>query len=223
MELIFKGEVYEALPDNGGLIFSYFDGHTPEGDLMISFKMLGTETKEPADVHRDVYKLSKFGANYAKILKHCQNYVTAKAVHLNEGKVFVVNTDGTALLFDGDGEPVWQGILKYKNRIPADITVASDGLWGTFPDLDCLVRFNAATMRNELRLGKKGELFNAPKGIFAEGDCLYVSSFEGKKVLKVNLKTYEITELYKFSEEVYSYFRLHDREFALLKSGIYEI
>lgn len=223
MKAVFKGEVYEAIPDLNGLLFSHLEGYTPDGDIMLSFKMFTYDNNTISVVHKDVYKLAKFGANYAKILNHCNNYVTARSILLSEGKVFLVNTDGTSLLFDGDGEIMWTGSLKYKNRVPSSIDVSGDGLWGTFSDFDCIVRFNAKTMREELRLGKKGEIFEGPKGVFAEGNTLYISSFAGKKVLKAELPTYEVTELYRFNESVYSYVRGKNREFVLLESGLYEI
>ncbi|MBR3144878.1 MAG: hypothetical protein IKF53_03180 [Clostridia bacterium] len=223
MKLIMKGEIYEIIADSSGLLFSYFDGYDEEGNLTASFKMISRDNTEPTVIHKDIYKLSKYGANYTKILKHCPNYILAKGVLLSDGKDFIVNSDGTAILFDGEGEIMWTGTLKYKNRVPDDIALTPEGLWGTFSDFDAVVRFNAASMREELRIGKKGQILNTPKGIFAEQGALYVASHDSKKVIRIDLPGYKTTELYTFSEPVYSYVKVQNKEYVLLESGLYEI
>ena len=223
MKLIMKGEIYEIIADSSGLLFSYFDGYDLEGNLTASFKMISRENTEPTVIHKDIYKLSKYGANYTKILKYCPNYILAKGVLLTDGKAFLVNPDGTAILFDGDGEVMWTGSLKYKNRVPNGITLTAEGLWGTFAEFDAVVRFNATSMREELRIGKKGQVFSSPRGIFAEDNALYIASHDSNKVIKIDLPGYNATELYTFSEPVYSYVKVKEKEYVLLESGLYEI
>ena len=225
MKTVMPGEIYEVLPDTNSIIFTQFGGVSEDDNnkMWLVYNMFTFENNIITKVNGDVYKYLKFGANCEKITKRCGKYAECHALLLNEGKVFTVDVDGSAILFDGDGEVMWTGQLKYKNKAPNAVAVCGDGLWGVFSDFDCLVRFNATTMREELRLGKKGDIFNCPRGVFAEGNSLYVASRGGKRVIRVDLRDYSVTELYRFKEPVYSYVRARDREFVVTKSGLYEL
>lgn len=223
MKTLFKGEVYEAIPENNSMVFSFNKDLTDSGDIFLDFKIYTYDNADISPAPKNVYLLSKFGASYKKIIKGIENYITVKSILLPEGKVFLLDTAGNASLYDGKGELMWKGILKYRSKVPHTITVAKDGLWGSFPELDAIVRFNASTMRSELRLGKKGDLFDCPKGIFAEDKYLYVCSFGSKKVIRVDLDTYKTEDIYGFTEPLYQYKKSGKREFVNLESGLYEI
>ena len=223
MKQIFSGEVFEAIPGSSGMVFSYRRGNTEDGDVILGFKMLNFESGAVDDVAKNVYLLAKFGTNYSAVLRHCTNYVTAKALMLSEGKVFLLNLDGSAYLIDGDGEPLWSGQLKYKGRVPGTLAIHNNSLWGTFYDLDALVRFNLSTLRDEIRIGKKGGMLQNPKGLFIEDNTAYVCSYTGNKTVKIDLSLFTAETLYTFNMPISSYIRAKNREYALLKSGLYEL
>ena len=45
---------------------------------------------------------------------------------LPNGKVFLLETDGSAILVDNDGTPVWTGSLTYRSSNPADIVLYNE-------------------------------------------------------------------------------------------------
>ena len=87
------------------------------------------------------------------------------------------------------------------------------------------MRLDAASMREELRIGNKnGENgFNSPTGIFAENEDLFVSNRDSHQIWKINTKTYEASEYMTFEEPVYAYCKCRGREVVLLESGIYDV
>ena len=244
MKRLHKGETFEVLPEANGMVFAFPKAQKEEIPEEKPFRKKAekeqkTEPAEPKTtvyyryynyitaksevVKWDIFQLVKYGANYSKIVSKLSNYVLARSVLLPDGKVFTVEEDGKALLFDANGDVVWTGTMKYKNKAPYSVVLSSNGLWGSFPELDALVRFNPTTMRSELRLGKKGDLFNAPRGLYAEDKFLFVASSGGNKIIKVDTETFETEDIYGFNEPVFSYKKTKIGEVVLLSSGLYEI
>ena len=78
MKKIFEGEVYDVLPLNNGIIFSYCKESTEE-NVTVSYKMISFEDGRITDIAKNIYLLTKFGNNYKAIISHCGNYITTKS------------------------------------------------------------------------------------------------------------------------------------------------
>jgi hypothetical protein len=76
-------------------------------------------------------------------------------------------------------------------------------------------------MREELRIGGTNSPFDKPTDIFIDDDTAFISNSGSNKIIKVNLNSYSVREYKEFSEAVYAYRKVKDREFVLLESGIY--
>lgn len=220
MKRIFAGEVYEAVPQPNGIVFSYCKDVT-DSHVLVSYKMISFDTGKMTDVAKNIYQLSKFGSNYRTIAVGCQNYVTAKALILPNGKVFVAEDDGKAMLFDNGGATLWTGEIKYRGVSPSDVAIYKNTLWACYSEANVLLRFNLMTMREELRIGGAKSPFNAPHDLFIDGDNAIVSNTGSNKLLTVNLNSYTVLDYKEFSEAVYSYMRIKDYCFVLMKSGLY--
>lgn len=86
-----------------------------------------------------------------------------------------------------------------------------------------MLRYSLSTMREELRIGGKTSPFNKPRSLFLEGDDAYVCNVGSKKIVKVNLTDYTVSEFLEFPEEVYQYVKSDIYGFVILKSGLYMI
>ena len=84
-----------------------------------------------------------------------------------------------------------------------------------------LLRFNIASMREELRIGGNISPLNAPTDIFIDGDYAVITSSGDKKLIKINLNSYAVKDFKEFEEPVYSYKKVKDFELCLCKSGLY--
>lgn len=226
MELVFKGEIYDMIKKSDGLVFSYKKGETDDGDVVVGFKMISVENGIMTDVAKNVYLLSKYGSCYRAATAHCSNYVTAKSVPLQSGKIFVLDSSGAAAFIDSDGITGWTGELKYRGAAPSAAAVYKNGLWACFAQSNVLLRFNFSTMREELRVGgssRNGSPFASPRDIFIDGSQAVISNSASNKILKIDLESYNVSDFYEFSEPVYGYLKSGNYQFALLESGLYSI
>ncbi len=221
MKRIFDGNIYEVIPSAGNIVFSYYKTSVEGGDVLVCFKMLSLENGSITDITKNVYLLAKFGPNYSKCLKYLDNYVTAKAIFLSEGKVFFCDENGKSYLLDGAGRLVWRGEIKYRGKAPRALALGGGAFWACFDTLDSVLRLNLKTFREELRVGNTGSVLCAPKHIFTEGDTAYISSAGGKRIFKLDLNTFELSDYCYFEECVYGYIKAGDKQFVLLTSGLY--
>ncbi len=222
MQRIFSGEVYDMLPQPSGLVFSYCHS-TVEDKVAVFYKMLSLESGTVDDVTQAVYLISKFGGNYRSAAEFAENYITASVALLPSGKSFVCADNGAAALIDHDDSLLWSGEIKYRDEAPSDIAIYKNSLWACFQKRGVLIRFNMHTMREELRIGGARGPFDRPYSIFIDGDNAIISNVGSKKIVRVNLTSYDVEDMHEFSENVYSYARLDGDEFVLLESGIYKI
>jgi hypothetical protein len=95
MQKIFEGEIFDVLPITNGIIFSYCKD-TVDDNILISYKMITFDNGRIADVAKNIYLITKFGNNYRAVAAQCDNYITVKSILLPNGKVFLMQTDGTA-------------------------------------------------------------------------------------------------------------------------------
>ncbi|MBR7132073.1 MAG: hypothetical protein IKD04_00930 [Clostridia bacterium] len=222
MKQVFAGEVYEVMPLSNGIIFSYCKD-VIEKNVIVSYKMITFDNGHFTDVAKNIYLLTKFGSNYKSVTALCDNYITEKSILLPNGKVFLLSPDGTARLLDTDALPIWTGTFAYRGYKPADIVMAENSLWASYPECNALIRYSLATMREELRIGGKKSPFDKPRGMFLEGDTVTVSNLGSKSLVQVNLNTYSVFEYQTFEEPVYQYLNVCDHKFAVLQSGLYLI
>lgn len=221
MKQVFSGEVYDMLPISRGIIFSYHKD-TIDNRIIVFYKMLSFDTGL-TDITNNIYLLTKFGNNYKAVASLCNNFITAKSIVLTGGKVFLLETDGTARLLDADASPIWTGELKYRANAPSDIVVYKNALWACYAQSNVLLRFNLATMREELRIGGNRSPFNRPQDMFIDGENVMVSNSGSNKLTQLNLNSYNVFDYETFDEPVYQYVRVEDYRFVILKSGLYLI
>lgn len=222
MKEVFSGEIFEVMPLQNGIIFSYLKSFVND-DMVIAYKMLSFDTGRFTDVAKNMYLITKFGNNYKAALEFNDNYITVKSLLLQGGKVFLLAPNGDAQLVDTDGMPIWMGNLCYRQSAPNDIILHNNALWVCYAEKNALLRFNLATMREELRIGGNKSPFNKPRALFLDEDTVMVCNQDSMKLTQINLNTYNVFDYQSFEEPVYQYVKVGDNRFVLLKSGLYLI
>lgn len=222
MKQVFAGKVFEVMPTSGGIIFSYLKD-TIDDNVIVAYKMITFDNGRFTDVAKNIYLLTKFGNNYKAVAALCGNYITVKSIVLPNSKVFLLRGNGTAQLLDTDAAPIWTGELKYRGCNATDIALYKNTLWASFEDCNVLLRYNLATMREELRIGGNKSPFNRPVSLFIEGDSVMISNKGSKKLVSVDLNSYSVFEYEEFQEPVRQYVKVEDNRFAVLDSGLYLI
>lgn len=222
MKQIFSGTVFDLLPTQNGILFSYHKD-TLDDKMVIGYKMLSFDTGRFSDVAKNVYLVTKYGHNYKAVINYCSNYILTRAIVLPNSKVFILKTDGEAMLLDADATPIWQGSLTYRGCIASDVIVYKNALWAAYSDCNVLLRYNLFNMREELRIGGNHSPFNKPKSLYLKDDTAIICNAQSQKLIGVNLDSYAVKEIEEFNEPVIQYIESGKYRFVLLKSGIYAI
>ena len=222
MKRLFEGEVYDTLPQPSGVVFSYCKDKEDEL-IRVSYKMLSLENDKMTDVAKNIYLLSKFGSNYRNIIDRFENHITTRTIAFSNGKVFALKDNGMAYLFSAEGDIIWEGIMLYRGNPPSDIAFHKGAIWATFSQANVMIKYNMVNMKPEIRIGGSRTPFSNPKEIFLMDDYAIVSNPNINKLLRVNLNNYEVSDYKTFSEPVYSYTKIRDSEFVVMKSGLYQL
>lgn len=224
MKCIYEGKVLHMMPIPSGIVAAVLSDVTEDGKMVVEYRMISLETAQVQRITNSVYLLAKFGASHKSAEMQVANHLTCRTCILPEGEIFAVEDDFNAKLLDADGFAKWVGVVKYKGEAPADAVFDGKNIWVSFTENNAIIRLDPASMREELRIGGKGETgFNSPVGVFAENDELYVSNCKSHQIWKIHTKTYEASEYMTFEEPVYAYCKCRGREIVLLESGIYDL
>ncbi len=220
MKQIFEGEVYEILPISNGIMFSYCKDIVDER-INVSYKMISFDDGRITDITKNVFLGEKYGTNYQEIIKRCEHYITDRAITLPSGKILIASKNGVLKLIDTDAQICWQGNLNYRSFNASDVVIYKNSLWACFKDCDILLRYNLSTMREELRIGGNKSPFKKPRSLFLDGEEVFVCNVGSKKITKVNLESYAVTDEFEFEEEVLQYLKTDIYRFVILRSGLY--
>ncbi len=223
MKRLFSGKVFDLLLGANSVVFPYLKADMEDDKKAVFFKMVSLENYSVQDAPTSVYYLTKFGQNYPSALKFSEFIVEASAIVLNDGSLFVVNPDGSCGLIDINGEVIWKGEMKYKGSVPSSITLSQNELWASFKERDAIIRFSRKTLRSELRIGGRGSLITGPESVFADGVNAYICLPSLKKIMKINLKTFQNEDYLFFEEPVHRFVKSGEKEFVVLESGLYRI
>lgn len=223
MTKIFEGDVLHIIPADSRIIVAYAEERS-ETQLTVAFKMVSFDDDKSTNVAKNIYQLSKFGANYRSFCIQVQNYFTCKNIILENEKMLVLEVDGTIELLDTDASFIWAGKLLYKNTPPSSIAVYENKLWATFPEHNVLVRYNLNTMREELRIGGgSSSPFANPCHIFIKNNFAYICNKGSLQILKVDLTTYSLEVFEEFTTPVNQYLEVDNRRFVVKDDGVYKL
>jgi len=223
MKNIFEGQVLNALPIAGGIVFAYVEKITEDNQRQIAYQHINFDTGRTATVSKAIFQLAKFGVNHQKILEYSSHHLKTVACEINDGKMFLVEKDGSMKIIDGEGELDFLASFLYKKEAPSDIVYNDGAVWASFKKNNVIVKYDLDLLREEMRVGGgSGEnSFSAPSGLFMKDNVLYVCNEGSKKIWALNTKTYDINEVHSFKEPVYSYMQTAGLELVVLESGLY--
>lgn len=207
-----------ALP--AGFVFAYpFEISTDT--MKVGYKMVSFDTGKISNVTRSIYTLTKFGSEHKAFDSRIKNFIYCHSALLDDGRVFVVEKDGSAMLFHYDSKPLWEGRLTYGGMSPSCIAAVGETLWASYADRNTLVKYNINTMREELRIGGSSSPFGSPCSIFPAGAKLFVCNSDSRDIWKIDTTNYTTELYYRFEEPVYDYKFIDKYEIVCLESGIY--
>lgn len=221
MERIYDSSALDIVPMSDGMVFSYCQDKTDE-QMTVAFKLISFESGVMTNVTPDFYSIAKFGTQYKSRPMQEYNLVTCKIAELADGRTFFVADNGEAGIVDLDDNTVWSGTVLHRGNAVSGVAAAGNSIWCSFKDSGVLIRYNARTMRDELRLGGgRNPVITSPKGVFIEDGIMKVCDVSERKIFEIDLSSYSMQIYREFDEPVHQYIKIRDYEFVLLDSGLY--
>lgn len=215
--------VIQIVPTNTGIVYAVKQSESPYEDYMkIAYRMYSCDSGETSVVTRNVFLLSKFGNNFAKVENNPKEFLESKTISLPDHSVLIVDSKGDSELINFDGRIKWKGNLCYKGCVPEGLYATEEGVWISYKKEGAIVRYSSLNMRPEIRIGGNGKLHH-PEGIWAEGNRVLVCVTGDNSILEINAETFK-TEVYqKFIVTPHNYYKIGANEIVMLDSGIYRL
>lgn len=220
MDIISPHKALSLLALPAGFVFAYPFEISSE-TMKVGYKMVSFDSGKISNVTGDVYTLTKFGSEYKNFKSKIKNFIYCHSAIFDDGRVFTVEKDGTATLFDAMARPAFEGKLLYQGMAPSCIAASGETLWAAFSEKNTLVKYNINSMREELRIGGESSPFSKPCAIFPAGTKLFVCNEGSRDIWKIDTNTYATELYYQFEEPVYDYKFIDKYEIVCLESGIY--
>lgn len=134
----------------------------------------------------------------------------------------MLTPDSKMFYISKEGELIWNEELCYRDSTVKGVTADGYCVWCAVPEKSSAVRFLPSVKKVYLRIGgTETSTFSDPVGVSKYANDLYVSYGESNKVRRIDFQTYSVKDYRVFDEPVYKYYRVHDKEFVLLESGLY--
>ncbi len=220
MDIISPHNALSLLALPSGFVFAYpFEISTDT--MKVGYKMVSFDTGKISNVTGTIYTLTKFGPEYRTFKGKIKNFITCLSAVFDDGRVFVLEKDGSAQLFDQFGETVWDGKLAYQGLVASAIAASGETLWAAYSEKNTIVKYNINSMREELRIGGSSSPFSAPCSIFPAGSKLFVCNEGSRDIWKIDTTDYSTEMYYKFEEKIIDYKFIDKYEIVCLESGIY--
>ena len=196
---------------------------TEQTDKMtVGYKIYRFDDQAIYPVTRSVYLLAKFGINFDNYQRDFKKYLLCKIISLDPKHQLVIDPNGEARIVNSSDELSWIGNLCFNGEPPCCVHHDSGVLWATYSKNGAVIKYDAASMHDELRIGGgKLKSFENPEGIWADKRSVLICS-DGK-ILRIDLDSFETTVYRTFDEPVRNYFRIYDEEIVQLDSGFYAL
>lgn len=223
MTKILSADILDILPLEIGFIIAAREV-LPTGEPTVATYVYDQEGARLLPVKIGSYLQAKFGSEYKKIAADLGDYISCSSAVLKSGGVVTLYSTGELKLFDTDGTVAWTGNLLYQNNPTRDIAIDGPCFWSTVPDINAIIRYSPLERRVLLRIGGGASTaFNYPVSVSKYDDKLYICNHGNNKIRTIRLSDYAVKDYAVFNEPVCRYFRIGNREYALLNSGVYWI
>lgn len=189
---------------------------------VVSYKYYSFSDHSLTQAMRDIYLRGKFGEHFNRYVEQIRDFINYRVTPLPDNRTLCIYPTGEAWVFNENVDPVWSGKLNYKDFGPLGAVCIGRSVWVSFPDGDTILKYNARTMREELRIGSKRDgVFSRPCALSATDDKLIVCNSVSNCIEAVDTNTYAVERYASFDEPVYQYIKVGDNEVVRLESGVY--
>ena len=221
MKRIYDGQVGQIVPSKMGIVFAIGE-KTFGGQFAVTYRFYSFETARVTQVDRSAYLIAKFGPNYNRFISLIKDHINCHIAHLGNDNVLVINADGNAMIINQHGKITWRGNLSYKDALPLDVVCDGESVFVSYPDIDCVIKYNAKNMHMVMRAGSVGDnAFSKPCGLTLLDGMLTICCSDSHEIKIFDWNNYNLKTYAKLKEPVYRYYKEGVHEIVLLESGVY--
>lgn len=219
--MVFPGEILNITPFKKGFVFAARTNSDGE-NMSVSFFGYDAVNNKFTHIKRSVFLKIKFGFEYEEIAAQLGDYVSCDTGFLPDGRVMAIYPDGEYNIFNTDGSLNVASQLTYHGAGVCDIAVDGQNIWCAVPEENAVIKYSPREGRILLRVGGgDATSFENPCAVYLIGSMLYICNQSTGKIRSLNTRTNTVRDYRVFTERVYKYINVYDREFVWLKSGLY--
>ena len=223
MVKILSADILDILPIEIGFIIATKET-APNGEAVVAAFAYDQEGERILPIKLQLYLECKFGSAYRQIASTIGDYISGSTAVLKSGGVISLFPTGELCYFNSDGSVAYSGDLLYQNSPTCDITMDGVCFWSTVPDRNAIIRYSPVEKRVLLRIGgDKSTAFDQPVAITKLDNKLYICNRGSCKIRTIRLEDYAVKDYAVFEEPVHRFFRVGNKDYALLDSGVYWI
>lgn len=223
MKKILDINAERIFPATEGFIYAL---NTKSGSKNSALKFFTYNFKREASAasEQSVYIEKKFGGNPLASVYEISHSVNCDAASLADGKAILLFYDGDIGIFSPDGKLIESGKFLYNGSPARCVLPDGNDFWSVVPEKGVILKISASTGKMIIRIGGgNNSPFKYPSHISKYDENLFICDEKCKKIQRVNLKDYRVSDYMSFTEPVRQYLRVGNRELALLESGVYLI
>ncbi len=228
MRQILNADIVDIAPCDQGFVYTE-KRQLENGSCKVSFFSYDCDTVIYAPITKRTYAELKFGANGNQIadgLGKSGEFIFSEPARFFNNLVVTLNREGKFTIFSPKGSLLEQTELSYQGA-PVCCPVAYEKtLWCVVPERNAIINYSIEEERVLLRIGGSNQsAFSYPISLSLILGKIYICNRDSGKIRTVQVEndTYAVADYLEFDEPVYKYFRIYNREYVLLKSGVYEI
>ena len=223
MVKILSADILDILPIEIGFLILTRET-SPEGAAVAAAFAYDQEGNQVHPIPLAVYLDLNFGPEYRNIVTSLGDYISCSSAVLKSGGVTALYPTGEITFFNADGSVAQSGELMYQGCTTSDIALDANCFWSTVPDKNAIIKYSPVEKRVLLRIGgESSSAFNRPVAIVKLDDKLYICNEGSKKIRTIRLEDYAVKDYAVFNEPVHRFFRVGNKDYALLDSGVYWI
>lgn len=196
----------------------------PNGSIKVSFYFYDRESDRSHAIVKSDYQQAKYGPAFRDIAGHLGDFITCETAPFGNRTVMAMYPSGNLHIFNTAGDEVFACELRYQDAAVRGPAVDESCFWCAVPERHCVISYSPAEKRVLLRIGGgKSKAFDTPVSVSKLLDKLYVCNKGSCKIRTIRLEDYAVKDYLTFDEPVHKYFKLLDKEYVMLDSGVYEL
>ena len=223
MQKIFNADILDLITSDYDLIYAARET-LGNGKEAVSFHLFDPVEDSFERIPVNQYISCKFGSDGFDAARNLVDFITCSLATLPDGRIAASYPDGRLKILSDSFMPVDERKIEYMGHPAKSIIAKGNDLWFCVPDGNAVINYSLKYNRIEFRIGSsKDKTFSHPTDLSYYDDMLYVCTANSYKIRTLDLNDFSVRDYKLFHEPVYKYFRIGEKEYVYLRTGVYSL